>query len=151
MQQRVGSIMFCIKFVCDCVSFASTQAMHLSALQHCILTSSDRLQCGDGFRWQKSKERKRHWRKKVHSRDSKPCCDLQALLAGATTSSAQVAYLADVLCMHVSQGRHAGGVRTWLVVLLLCQGGVDCGELALQPLHLQSACHTLKTHHRLTV
>lgn len=87
----------------------------------------------------------------VHSRDSKPCCCLQAFLAGATTSSAQVAHLADVLCMHVGQGRHAGGVRTRLVVLLLCQGGVDGGKLALQPLHLQNACHILKTHNRLPV
>lgn len=86
----------------------------------------------------------------VHSRDSKPCCSLEAFLAGATISSAQVAYLADILCMHVGQGRHAGGVRTGLVVLLLCQGGVDCGKLALQPLHLQSACHILKTCRRLT-
>jgi len=66
-------------------------------------------------------------------------------------SCAWLSYLANVLCMHVGQGRHAGSVRTRLVVLLLCQGGVDCGKLALQPLHLQSACHTLKTHRRLTL
>ena len=135
--------------VCDCVYFASTHAVHVSALQHCIPTSL--LQCGAGSARQKRQSMMEALEGGggVHSRDSKPCCSLEAFLAGATISSAQVAYLADVLCMHVGQGRHAGGVRTRLVVLLLCQGGVDCGKLALQPLHLQSACHILKTHRRL--
>ncbi len=149
MQCRVTSTMFRINVFCDCVSFASTHAMHLSALQHCILTGL--LQCGDGFHRQKRQAMKEASEGEVHSRDSKPCCGLQAFLAGATTSIARVTYLANVLCMHVGQGRHAGSVRTRLVVLLLCQGGVDCGKLALQPLHLQSACHTLKTHRRLTL
>ena len=39
--------------------------------------------------------------------------------------------------MEVSQRGHARRVRARLVVLLLSQGGVDGGKLALQPFHLQ--------------
>ena len=46
-------------------------------------------------------------------------------------------YLAGVLGVEVSQGGHARRVRARLIVLLLCQSGVDGGKLALQSLHLQ--------------
>ena len=46
-------------------------------------------------------------------------------------------YLAGVFSVKVSQRGHPRRIRARLVVLLLSQGGVNGGKLALQPLHLQ--------------